>query len=467
MSEKQPTTSQETRTESVPSMREFFKEMTAKEAELLNAPEAIEEKYGPNFKLNANKLMAKRREIHDATTARDEFFAQRKEFGGEEVDAAQELVDGLNFKSTADDRIHATKWLQEAKEAMYEKFVKENSAPAEVESIEDEKDSTPFDEQPAKSEPTQEAEKAESAKEEDKTEPAEEGQPGDSRSQNADLVPLAPVKNNAPEVKKDQAPKSADDEPTDEIPAVPVVVETADTTPVEESTTTEAADDQPEEELSRLEKAKLLLERGRAAALLPVQYVHARWTAYLHGLNRQSGETEEAYLERRADREKKFAKRGLAIAGLALVGIAAWKLTQGYETGNAGVHAGPGFPAIPGETPTHPAGGIPSAEHIPTVTGGPQVDHGQGSDTFTAPTFSHEATHAEHGEGWYKTFKEMNIPAGDRAELLKKVGPDLVKSGVAYQDPSLGGYGISKPGHLPQSALDKIWNVYKNLHPER
>lgn len=74
----------------------------------------------------------------------------------------------------------------------------------------------------------------------------------------------------------------------------------------------------------------------------------------------------------------------------------------------------------------------------------------------TTPEYGVAATTVEDGEGWYQTFGEMGIAnATDQANLLNRVGPDLVANGWAYVMPD-GGYGISRPGMLPREALDLI-----------
>ena len=74
----------------------------------------------------------------------------------------------------------------------------------------------------------------------------------------------------------------------------------------------------------------------------------------------------------------------------------------------------------------------------------------------TVPAYSAEALTVEDGEGWYQTFSEVNITdATDQANLLSRVGPELVARDWAYLTPE-GSYGISRPGMLPQEVLDLI-----------
>ena len=72
------------------------------------------------------------------------------------------------------------------------------------------------------------------------------------------------------------------------------------------------------------------------------------------------------------------------------------------------------------------------------------------------PAYGAEALTVEDGEGWYQTFSEVNITeATDQANLLSRVGPELVARDWAYLMPE-GSYGISRPGMLPQEVLDLI-----------
>lgn len=70
--------------------------------------------------------------------------------------------------------------------------------------------------------------------------------------------------------------------------------------------------------------------------------------------------------------------------------------------------------------------------------------------------FSADAGRVDAGEGWYQTFSEMGITsATEQANLLQKVGPELVARGWAY--PMVDGtYGISRPGALPRDVLELI-----------
>lgn len=70
--------------------------------------------------------------------------------------------------------------------------------------------------------------------------------------------------------------------------------------------------------------------------------------------------------------------------------------------------------------------------------------------------FSKKALKITKGEGWYNTFKELDINPADYARLLEVSGPDLVDMGIAYEAPDLGGYGISHSGNMPIKALELL-----------
>jgi hypothetical protein len=82
----------------------------------------------------------------------------------------------------------------------------------------------------------------------------------------------------------------------------------------------------------------------------------------------------------------------------------------------------------------------------------------EGEAEATEFEYSKEAQTIDSGEGWYQTFREMDIPEEHRAELLKKVGPQLVDMGIGYEDAKIGGYGIymTPDGKMPEEVLDYI-----------
>lgn len=88
-------------------------------------------------------------------------------------------------------------------------------------------------------------------------------------------------------------------------------------------------------------------------------------------------------------------------------------------------------------------------EHPDVLSPGELIDRSE---------FNAGAQTIERGEGWYHTFEEMGVPTDKRDELLNIVGPQLVEQGIAYEDPSIGGYGINMTpeGHMPEEALRMI-----------
>lgn len=84
------------------------------------------------------------------------------------------------------------------------------------------------------------------------------------------------------------------------------------------------------------------------------------------------------------------------------------------------------------------------------------VDHAMPPVKTPEVSFSADALRVDAGEGWYQTFSEMGVTnATEQANLLQKVGPELVRRGVAYQMAD-GSYGISRPGALSKDVLELI-----------
>lgn len=72
--------------------------------------------------------------------------------------------------------------------------------------------------------------------------------------------------------------------------------------------------------------------------------------------------------------------------------------------------------------------------------------------------FNPDAYRVDTGQGWYETFSRMGIGnPTEQANLLQKVGPELVKRGIAYPMGD-GTLGISRPGMLSQDVLELIQN---------
>lgn len=92
----------------------------------------------PGFKFS-NGQYEKQREISSIDSQLIPFEKLWDQCGGEEIDAAQELVDGLNFKSTAEDHVYAKKRLQEAKDNFYDnlKTAMETEEPTHEDTVED------------------------------------------------------------------------------------------------------------------------------------------------------------------------------------------------------------------------------------------------------------------------------------------------------------------------------------------
>jgi len=92
-------------------------------------------------------------------------------------------------------------------------------------------------------------------------------------------------------------------------------------------------------------------------------------------------------------------------------------------------------------------------------TGGPKppennpFDNGQSEGI----DFSPDASRVDPGEGFYQTFKEMNIPESEWNNLLQKAGPKLAENNWAYKMAN-GSWGISRPGQMPRDMLELIQN---------
>lgn len=122
-----------------------------------------------------------------------------------------------------------------------------------------------------------------------------------------------------------------------------------------------------------------------------------------------------------------------------------------------GLDTAPGGSIGGGLTPDAPSGG--------NFGGGLGPDLPSAGPDMPAPApipanpnfWSADALRIDPGEGWYKTFADMNIPENEWGTLLTKVGPQLHDNGWAYQMPN-GTWGISRPGELPVNMLELIKN---------
>lgn len=162
------------------------------------------------------------------------------------------------------------------------------------------------------------------------------------------------------------------------------------------------------------------------------------------GMLYQNGLNKLAERKDNDDSHERRGSRGLVVAAvgaIAVVGaLTAWKL-------GAFDHLFSGNKQLP------PSGGGGSGAAAGTPSVGPGVETGgTGSSSIE---FSSAAYSVHHGEGWYETFNDMNIPKSEWSSLLQKAGPKLQENGWAYQMPD-GSWGISHPGTLPQGMLELI-----------
>lgn len=82
----------------------------------------------------------------------------------------------------------------------------------------------------------------------------------------------------------------------------------------------------------------------------------------------------------------------------------------------------------------------------------------QVTNSEMSPRVSPDALQVESGEGWYQTFQEFGATPEQQEALIgdKAFMQSLVDRGVAYEDPQLGGYGITQAGNLPPDVAEQI-----------
>ncbi len=116
----------------VPSSSQVLDAFSEMKTALSDNVEEISNREG-GFKLDANQLIAIKREEAAAKQELEGFNDAWVELGGAEIDAAQVVVDSLNFKSDANDHVKAKAQLRDARNAFYENFLA--SRESQVESI--------------------------------------------------------------------------------------------------------------------------------------------------------------------------------------------------------------------------------------------------------------------------------------------------------------------------------------------
>lgn len=82
----------------------------------------------------------------------------------------------------------------------------------------------------------------------------------------------------------------------------------------------------------------------------------------------------------------------------------------------------------------------------------------QVTNSEMSPRVSPDALQVESGEGWYQTFQEFGATPEQQEALIsdRVFMQSLVDRGVAYEDPQLGGYGITQAGNLPPDVAEQI-----------
>lgn len=155
---------------------------------------------------------------------------------------------------------------------------------------------------------------------------------------------------------------------------------------------------------------------------------------------RKPGETEEQY-ERRMRRNGQGVALGIvALAGASIA--AKFGAFDGLFDGNANASASGNTEAAAESTDRGSRGG--------------------GVETSTQQ-FSNDSLRVDRGEGLFQTFKEMGIPKDKWQEVLNQSGPKLVRMGEAYNDPSIGGFGLKGDGRLSTRALGVIADTARNV----
>ena len=98
-----------------------------------------------------------------------------------------------------------------------------------------------------------------------------------------------------------------------------------------------------------------------------------------------------------------------------------------------------------------------SGDSIPDMTG-PDADpyHEPTDQLFNS--LSENAHMITRGEGLFQTFAEHGVPKEHWNELLGELGPKLDDEypGLVYRDPSIGGWGFTHTGKLPEGASRMI-----------
>ncbi|HZM63955.1 MAG TPA: hypothetical protein VFB59_02370 [Candidatus Saccharimonadales bacterium] len=86
------------------------------------------------------------------------------------------------------------------------------------------------------------------------------------------------------------------------------------------------------------------------------------------------------------------------------------------------------------------------------------------------PVFSKEQLTVTNNMGFYQLCNNLGITdPTSQAKLLEKVGPELVDAGIAYRDPSIGGYGLNafdsfgNPTALTQEQARLLIEQYKSF----
>ncbi len=407
-----------------------------------------------NFQSDATDHIVAKTELRDAKANYqpqiDELSAEWFAHGGARLDAARQAVEGLNFKSSAEDHIKAKTELRDAEDAWTKSY---NNAQVKP----------PIASEPALDNPVEN----------------DTGDKADSKPEKDDSLVKEMIKNNA-RLSKLQAKantlaklKSSNGEGSDEfqkalrdwdeeidkhreqddydsqedaaIEYLNTQIANGEVIPVAE----EPQDDAPDDE--KLDTSGLDVEKKSIWAKYSQRagdlYLKAATTfgQYMFALGSKIPEPKAKMGESPEDFEKRVSRYGV----MKVLGVVAVVVAAKYGLSELNLH--------------HPGAAHNSHRGASVAIAGVHDNGGMGShepvvESLLKPEFSPAAHTVNAGEGWYQTFKDMGITnATEQANLLNKVGPQLQEKGWAYHMPN-GLWGISRPGQLPDDVLKLIQN---------
>lgn len=460
MSERMQSTSHETndtpsRTEVLDSFAEKRTELTSQMTELTNKP---------GFKMNGEEKIFHNRDLKKSQQALDTFNEEYQHLGGDELDAAEEAVNALNFKSTAEDHIYAKARLRDAKDAFYANYlqsIEEDDLASTGESGLGSQAATNT-EQPAETSSTQgqeliphNADGSEQSIVKMNTDPASVEMVDDTSEEDGDTFTVSVVakdgkisvsRPDGKEIPKDitivtqpsaeKSPESSDDGAKDKESSANTSA--APTTP-ELSAEEKAAAAKAEEHPLQRKLGKAVFNM-RQFAKNPSAFLASRLStfAYMRKQEREAKDTDPQDEER--------ARKRRLVRGIGAVAVVAGAGGIAYFAGTHGFHIGSGGHS--GAADIVPAVPIPSA---PAGTGAEHAADAATSLHVEAPS----PIEVNANNGWYDVFQDMGIKSTNWHDTLQEVGPRLQKEGLAYWDQGHSEWRIS-PDHSFKLSTDLV-----------